>query len=620
MALEQLGPYRIVRLLGRGGMGSVYEGAHQESGERVALKILAPAYADDEAFRGRFAAEIEALKLLRHPNIVRLIGFGEQDGTLFYAMELVEGQSLQEQIRGGKRLPWREVAEIAIQVASALKHAHDSGIIHRDLKPANLLRTPQGLVKLTDFGIAKLFGAAQLTSAGGVIGTIDYMSPEQAEGQGVTARSDLYSLGAVMYALLAGRPPFAGRTPTEIFHKLRHQSPPPLRTLQCEVPPPMEELIMELLERDPQKRVPTALVLSKRLRAMLHALDAVAEQQVPTEPAPPSAAPKQASPKTGARPVTEIDATRELSPSEVVNVSWENETVFTAGSQVPVESAEDSELKLLPETPTAPSVGPLPAAAKTVGAREQTRATRRFTAVTEQTSRARWVLAGTQTRRRTLTWEHYASIGGIVVVLILLAGLAWYFQLPPSAETLFRRIDKVVASVETGDYMDAREDIDRFLSLYPDDPRAAQVRRWQAEHDAYRFWRSLERQARKAGGIEYLSPVQRDFVLAMREEARDPKAAARQHEQLISTYQAQADASDEVAQCVKFSRLKAAYLNGQPPTLSDHDATPSPDAAPPASESSSAASHDDTSRQNGPVEESSRNDAKTLRKDAKEKG
>jgi eukaryotic-like serine/threonine-protein kinase len=175
MPLEQLGPYRVTRLLGRGGMGAVYEGVHVETGERAAVKILSIGHADDAPFRARFVSEIESLKLLQHPNIVRLIGYGEQDGMLFYSMELVAGKNLHEELQTGRRFAWREVSDIAVQICGALKHAHDHGVIHRDLKPANLLRTSEGTVKLTDFGIAKLFGSTQLTSAGGVIGTADYM-------------------------------------------------------------------------------------------------------------------------------------------------------------------------------------------------------------------------------------------------------------------------------------------------------------------------------------------------------------------------------------------------------------------------------------------------------------
>ena len=210
MQLDQLGPYRIGRQIGRGGMGTVYQGTNLETGQPAAIKVLSPRLAVEEGFRDRFETEIATLKKLKHPNIVRLYGFGEQDGHLYYAMELVEGTNLEDELQAGRRFNWRETTQIGIKLARALKHAHDHGVIHRDLKPANLLLTPDDDVKLADFGIARLFGNTRLTSDGGLIGTAEYMAPEQADGRPVTYQCDLYSLGGVLFALLAGRPPFTG--------------------------------------------------------------------------------------------------------------------------------------------------------------------------------------------------------------------------------------------------------------------------------------------------------------------------------------------------------------------------------------------------------------------------
>ena len=202
MQLTRLGPYEIEKPLGKGGMGSVYAATDSQTGQRVAIKALTPQLAMAEGFRERFESEIESLKTLKHDGIVRLYGYGEQDGVLFYSMELVEGISLEDELKAGRRFNWREVTNIAVQLSLALKHAHDHGIIHRDIKPANILLYDDEHVKLADFGIARLFGTTSLTTAGGVLGTADYMSPEQADGRPVTARCDQYSLGGVMYALL----------------------------------------------------------------------------------------------------------------------------------------------------------------------------------------------------------------------------------------------------------------------------------------------------------------------------------------------------------------------------------------------------------------------------------
>src|SRR5688572_29793873 len=224
--MQRLGPYRIERLLGRGGMGTVYVGVHAETGERAAIKALALTPADDQNFRQRFMAEIETLKQLKHPNIVQMLGDGEQDGHLFFVMELVEGRSLQEVLQAGHLFDWCEVVRIAIDICGALKHAHDCGVIHRDLKPANLLQTTDGRVKLTDFGIAKLFGATHRTADGSVVGTADYMAPEQADVRPVTNRLDLYSLGAVMFTLLARRTPFSGGSLPQVIHKFMYEEAP----------------------------------------------------------------------------------------------------------------------------------------------------------------------------------------------------------------------------------------------------------------------------------------------------------------------------------------------------------------------------------------------------------
>ena len=253
-------------------MGTVYAGVHEETGQRAAIKSLSVSVEADDNLRERFLTEIETLKKLKHPNIVELYGDGEDNGLLFYVMELVEGKTLQEQLQAGVRFDWQQVVRIALDVCQALKHAHDRGVIHRDLKPANLLRTPDGQIKLSDFGIAKLFGATQLTAHGSVVGTADYMAPEQAEGNPVTNRTDLYSLGAVLFTLLARRPPFTGSSLPQVFHKLRCEEAPPVRRYAPHVPAELELIIQQLLKKDPNERIPTALTLSNRLRAMQHAL------------------------------------------------------------------------------------------------------------------------------------------------------------------------------------------------------------------------------------------------------------------------------------------------------------------------------------------------------------
>src|SRR5262245_57163807 len=272
MQLTHLGPYVIDKPLGKGGMGSVYAATDPQTGERVAVKALTPHLAMAEGFRERFEAEIESLKALRHEGIVRLFGYGEQDGVLFYSMELVDGTSLEDELKAGRRFNWREVTNIAIQLSLALKHAHDHGIVHRDIKPANVLLYDDEKVKLADFGIARLFGTNQLTTAGGVLGTADYMSPEQADGRPVTARCDQYSLGGVMYALLTGRPPFRATNLPQMLQLQRFAKPEPERRYAPDTPEQLERVIMQLLSKNPAERFPNTQVLARHLQAMVKAL------------------------------------------------------------------------------------------------------------------------------------------------------------------------------------------------------------------------------------------------------------------------------------------------------------------------------------------------------------
>src|SRR4051812_34440353 len=272
MQLTRLGPYEMEKPLGRGGMGSVYAATDSQTGQRVAIKALTPQLAMAEGFREKFESEIESLKTLKHDGIVRLYGYGEQDGVLFYSMELVEGISLEDELKAGRRFNWREVTNIAVQLSLALKHAHDHGIIHRDIKPANILLHGDEHVKLADFGIARLFGTTSLTTAGGVLGTADYMSPEQADGRPVTARCDQYSLGGVMYALLTGRPPFRAKNLPQMLQLQRFANPEPVRRYAPETPEQLERVVMQLLAKDPADRFPNTQVLARHLQAMANAL------------------------------------------------------------------------------------------------------------------------------------------------------------------------------------------------------------------------------------------------------------------------------------------------------------------------------------------------------------
>jgi predicted Ser/Thr protein kinase len=264
---ERLGKWVIFKELGRGGMGRVYLAQEELTGLQAAIKVLAAELAQEVGFLQRFQREIETLSTLKHPNIVSFYEAGLENGHYFFAMEYVEGKNLEELVEEQGKLPWKEVLDIAMKVAPAIRHCHDHGIIHRDLKPSNLIRTSDGNIKLTDFGIAKVFAGTHLTATGGIVGTAEYLSPEQAAGKIVGRRSDLYCFGCVLYALLTGRPPFAGKTYVELLHKHRYgQFDRP--EMMAVMPHELNELVCQLLEKDPDKRPRDALVLIKQLDAI----------------------------------------------------------------------------------------------------------------------------------------------------------------------------------------------------------------------------------------------------------------------------------------------------------------------------------------------------------------
>lgn len=261
-----VGPFEVGERIGVGGMGIVYRAIYTKNGARVALKILSPDVSDSESLQRRFEREISILKKLQHPNIVRYYGGGKLGIQRFYAMELVEGGSVEDYLKKKKRLPWEEALEMAIQVAKALEHAHDAGVIHRDLKPANLLMTAGNVIKLTDFGIARDTTATAITAAGKTVGTYAYMAPEQIRGKPpVDKKTDLYALGCVLFEMLSGETPFTCENQGEMLMHHLQEDPPKITSLVPDCPIFLEELIFRLLEKNPEDRVYDALALQGEL-------------------------------------------------------------------------------------------------------------------------------------------------------------------------------------------------------------------------------------------------------------------------------------------------------------------------------------------------------------------
>ncbi|MEX2112486.1 MAG: serine/threonine-protein kinase [Pirellulales bacterium] len=522
MQLEQLGPYRLGKLLGKGGMGTVYEGVHVETAEEAAIKILSPGLAAEEGFRVRFEAEIESLKKLRHPNIVRLHGYGEQASTLFYAMELVHGTSLDDELRGGRRFDWREVTQIGIKLCRALKHAHDHGVIHRDLKPANVLLTSDGEVKLSDFGIARMFGNTRLTSDGGVLGTAEYMAPEQASGGTVTERADQYSLGGLMYSLLAGRAPFRAKTLVEMLQLQRYAEPEPVTRYAPQTPAELARIIHQLLEKDPQRRFSNTMILGRSLEAMERGLSislSRGEDFVLSAPDLPPAA------QSGCNPQTPT-----LSPTELGAILAGNE-----------DEGASSDVQMTEATMAYGVEAPRPATPQAIAPAAQAplpsdTSSGRFVKVDEQATPAQHD-DGNPGWFSPQTWL-------LVTALVLLFAAGWYLMQPPSADRLYERIEAATADGELEQMKAALPDIKLFLQHYPADPRAEQVQALAEE-------------------TQQNHPVQSAYTQAKRLAVLNSELAAEKFQALIDVYDDGEQSPEMVRHFVRLSRIKLKELHKQ---------------------------------------------------------
>src|SRR5215216_189408 len=257
------GRYRILRKLGSGGMANVYLAEDEELGRRVAIKILNDRHASDDSFVERFRREAKNAAGLSHPNIVSVYDRGEAEGTYYIAMEYLEGRSLKDRIVSDGPLPISAAVEVTRQILRAIGFAHRRGIVHRDIKPHNVLLVQEGpgdgepRFKVTDFGISRTT-ASQMTEAGSIIGTAQYLSPEQARGAPVDQRSDIYSVGVLLYELLTGSVPFTGDTPVEIAMKHLSAVPEPPSKKRPDVPRGLDLAVVRALAKDPEERFQSA--------------------------------------------------------------------------------------------------------------------------------------------------------------------------------------------------------------------------------------------------------------------------------------------------------------------------------------------------------------------------
>ncbi len=518
---SQLGPYEIAKPIGRGGMGTVYEAVDHGTGRSVAVKTLAAHLGDDHGLRKRFAAEIETLKSLRHPCIVQLLAFGEEDGQPYFAMELVRGRSLEQVLRSGRTFDWRETVGIAVDITRALKSAHDHGVVHRDLKPANLLfpeePSADAAVKLADFGIARLFGSSCHTMAGTIVGTAEYMAPEQATGGPVDHRVDLYALGLVIYAMLTGCPPFHGGQATDIIRRQRTEAAPRVSTRVAGIPAELDALIDRLLAKEPAKRPASALAVGRMLASIAAEVGAM-----PPEPAVPASDPG----------IT-------LGPTDAIDLAAPTEDgarVETAASDpnvIAVNPASDSvradvQTMPMPTTPQAPSPGlPQRVTVSAAAAGSPHPRVNRFTTLEElhRTSREE---ADARARQEFVLRSIAAAS-----ILALVVGAAYVLLRPPTADELHTRV-RAIADAANADLRDARPLIEQFLERHGDDSRAAAIR----ELDRTLDLDSLEKRARRRrSDDDEMSPLEREYRAAMAREDESPLACAAALEAVLTLHE-----------------------------------------------------------------------------------
>lgn len=560
MKPEQLGPYRIIRRLGRGGMGTVYEGINLDTNEAAAVKVVSLGLGQDEDFRHRFASEIETLRKLKHPHIVRLFGFGQQQEQLYYVMELVDGISLDEEIQRGRRFDWREVIRIGCQTCQALRHAHDRGVIHRDIKPANLLLAGDGAVKLADFGIARLFGHTGMTSAGSVIGTVEYMAPEQADARPVDHRTDLYSLGAVLYTLLAGRPPFVAKTLPAMLHKQRYAKPDPLGRHAPDAPEALVALVHQLLAKDPAKRVPNAMLLDRRLNTILLAMSPDAESEETGEE------------KTGEDEHHADFALKQASQGdpEQLAVTRDLDEGDEAGPpQLPVTQDAPVADDDMPETratdafgPLAPSAEPsLPASDGAEPAEEPPPDDAPDGALDDAFT---LVHPDELDQADTQPVERPALISAqtwVLAVGLIAVGLTvWYFLQPPSVDKLYKRIMATTADGTTASSLRAQNDIEEFLTLYADDIRCNSLRKIELEIKLHKLERKFDLRVKGLAGTKKLLPIERAYLEAKKHVWLNPELGMTKLQALIDLYGPRADESGPTGQCLELARRRVEQI------------------------------------------------------------
>jgi serine/threonine-protein kinase len=265
---DYISHYKILGRLGKGGMGDIYKAIQDPLNRIVALKVLPPQFGRDEEFAKRFEIEAKAISMLQHQNIVSIYEYGEENGFRYFAMQFVDGMDLSRLIAERKELPIEDIIDFSKQVCRGLRYAHNNNVVHRDIKPQNILIEKSNIVKLSDFGIAKIFTGSDITMTGFTLGTPEYMSPEQALGKNIDHQTDIYSLGIVMYEMLVRRPPFTANDPMGVAYKQVHEQPAPPSAKRKDTPKRLELIILKALKKNKDERY-------RSVEEMLDHLDSV---------------------------------------------------------------------------------------------------------------------------------------------------------------------------------------------------------------------------------------------------------------------------------------------------------------------------------------------------------
>jgi eukaryotic-like serine/threonine-protein kinase len=417
---EKLGSFRIESVVGSGAMGVVYRATNEKTGRVAAVKVVSAEFAQGGKIRDRFEREAEILQQFRHANIVRFLAVGRFRGTSYLAMEFVDGSTLEKSINERGGLPWLEVVDLGIQICDALQYAHQHGVVHRDLKPSNLMLTPDGKLKLTDFGIAKDLDATQLTGTGRTLGTAAYMAPEQIRGNPpVSHKTDLYALGVVLYQLLVGKPPFEGSTPVVLMHSHLNEEPPRPSARIHEIPKALDELIINLMAKSPSDRPWDAAVVGMKLGELRD----------------------------------------KASAGGHIAMVWPKQT---AGEK-PARGGSKG----------AAGIAPAGDAPGTAARKKKMRKTRTLAGIsgrdrTEIENGSSWL------NRSVL------ETGMLVAALVAIGGFIAYWLWPPSADYLYRQAETLMASSRRTDWRAAREDYMRELDdRFPDHPYREKLREWR---------------------------------------------------------------------------------------------------------------------------------------------